>query len=441
MIPSVRSPDLAVSFLRHGYTFIGAHCDRLGTDAFFGRLLGRRTLFLRGPDAVELLYASGRFPRTGALPGSAVKLLQDQGSVQQLEGAAHRLRKDLFVRLGSPAEADRLAGIFERHAIAALPRWHRAATVALHDELVLLLGLSAQEWAGIPPHRRSERRARELGLMVEHAGSVGPANWMARLRRRGTESWARSLVRAARHGHDDGTPLAMVAHHRDGEGRLLDEPIAAIELLNLLRPVVAVSRFIAFAAVALDAEPAWQELFRLGDTAELTHFAQEVRRTAPFFPAVAGIADRDFTWDGTTVPAGTRTVADLYGTNNDPRVWPAPRHFDPARFRAVEVAPGHLVPQGGGDVHEGHRCPGEDLTLRLMERAIVVLSGSRFRLPPQDLSVSLHRMPALPASGVLAAFPTPVPGPAATALDGQRVGPDFTPPSEPDSGEDPVPNH
>lgn len=156
---------------------------------------------------------------------------------------------------------------------------------------------------------------------------------------------------------------------------------------------------------------------------------------------MAGIADRDFTWDGTTVPAGTRTVADLYGTNNDPRVWPTPRHFDPARFRAVEVASGHLVPQGGGDVHEGHRCPGEDLTLRLMERAIVVLSGSRFELPPQDLSVSLHRMPALPASGVVAAFPTPIPGPAATALDGQRVGPDFIPPSEPDSGEDPVPNH
>jgi len=35
-----------------------------------------------------------------------------------------------------------------------------------------------------------------------------------------------------------------IAWHRDGEGRLLDTKVARVELINVLRPTVAVARFI-----------------------------------------------------------------------------------------------------------------------------------------------------------------------------------------------------
>ncbi|WP_372698182.1 cytochrome P450 [Arthrobacter sp. JSM 101049] len=441
MIPTLRSPDQSFAFLREGYSFIGARCDRLGTDAFYGRLLGRRTLFLRGPLGVELLYAPGAFPRAGGLPASAVALLQDRGSVQRLEGQAHRHRKDLLVRLGSADQAERLADVFERYFAAALARWKQSDGIRLHDELVVLLGLAAQEWAGLPTHPDAERRARDLGAMIEQAGSVGPANWLARIRRAGTERWSRRVVRDLRNGQDDGTPVGAIAHHRDESGQLLDEATAAVEVLNLLRPIVAVARFIDFAAVELDRDPAWQERFRAGDDTAVHHFAQEIRRTTPFFPAIAGVADREFTWDGTTVPAGTRTVADLYGTDMDPRLWPAPRHFDPRRFPGQNGVANHLVPQGGGDVHTSHRCPGEDLTLALLERSIVLLSRANVHLPAQDLSVNMRRMPALPASRVVARFPSPGPGPSSTSLEGHRVGPDFIPGARPSRPAGPHPKH
>ena len=121
MIPSLRTPEVGLSFLLRGYTTISWHCDRLGTNAFYGRLLGRRTLFLRGLEAARLVYRPGMFPRAGALPLSAVALLQDLGSVQQLEGADHDRRKGLFLRIASAGNARVLADEFEAEFEAALP--------------------------------------------------------------------------------------------------------------------------------------------------------------------------------------------------------------------------------------------------------------------------------------------------------------------------------
>ena len=315
-MPTLRSPDQTLAFLRGGYSFIGSCCHRFRIDAFYGRLLGRRTLFLGGPQAVELFYAPGASPRAGGLPASAVTLLQDRGSVQQLEGAAHPQHRDLFVRLGAAGEADRKTDVFERHFTRPGPLAGRR---------------------GHPAARRTDlpARARRPG--------VGPVH---RFRRRGA-----------------------------GPG------------------------------------PARRERFRGDDPTGVHHFAQKVRRTTPFFPVIAGVADRGFSWDGTAVPAGTRTVADVYGTTMDPRSWPAPRYFDPRRFPGRNGVANHLVPHGRGDIHASRRCPGEYLTLALLERAIVLLSRANVHLSAQDLSVSMTRMPALPANRSSPVSPPPAPGP------------------------------
>jgi fatty-acid peroxygenase len=78
-----------------------------------------------------------------------------------------------------------------------------------------------------------------------------------------------------------------------------------------------------------------------------------------------------------------------------------PDRFDPERFLTGAVDPDALVPQGGGDVATGHRCPGEAVTLSMLRVAVRTLAGVSYELPPQDLSVDLSRMPTRPRSGVV----------------------------------------
>jgi fatty-acid peroxygenase len=64
----------------------------------------------------------------------------------------------------------------------------------------------------------------------------------------------------------------------------------SVELLNALRPTVAVAWFVTFAALALRQYPERRRKLRTdgshGDRLEM--FVQEVRRFYPFFPVVGG---------------------------------------------------------------------------------------------------------------------------------------------------------
>src|SRR5699024_206441 len=127
----------------------------------------------------------------------------------------------------------------------------------------------------------------------------GPTNWYARWRRRGTEQWAAGLVQQVRAGDLDpgpGTALDVFAHHTEDDGQLLTPEVAAVELLNILRPILAVALFVEFAAVALIEHPQWREAFAAGVETDLEPFVQEVRRYYPFFPAVPGRVREPFSW-------------------------------------------------------------------------------------------------------------------------------------------------
>src|SRR5688572_20639576 len=82
------------------------------------------------------------------------------------------------------------------------------------------------------------------------------------------------------------SPLNVVASHRDLSGALLSARVAAVEVLNLLRPIVAVSVFITDAAHALHLNPGCRERLRRNEIGYADLFVQEVRRFYPFFPAV-----------------------------------------------------------------------------------------------------------------------------------------------------------
>lgn len=395
--------DASLAFLREGYAFVSRRCERTGSDLFRTRILLRPVICMRGREAARAFYGAGRFTRAGAMPRSVLLLLQDRGSVQALDGEAHRLRKALFMAMMTPDALRRAEDLFEAEWHAALPAWRAAGRIVLHDELSAVLTRTAAAWAGVPlAEHEMAARAAELFAMIEGTGALGPRNWRARLLRRRSERWAAALVRRTREEAataPEASPLALIAGHRDAGGAPLSDEVAAVELLNVLRPIVAVGRFMVFAALALHQHPQWRETFAAGAEEDLEPFVQEVRRFYPFFPVVGGRVRQSFDWRGVGFRKGRWVLLDLYGTNHDPRLWPEPEAFRPERFRGWPGDPDSLIPQGAGAFEDSHRCPGEWLTIALIARAVRLLSRTGYTVPAQDLTVRLDRMPALPQSG------------------------------------------
>ena len=400
-IPHAAGIDNTIPFLREAYTFVSRRCERLGSDLFTTRIMLTPVLCMRGAEAARVFYDGDRFTRQGAMPQTVLRLLQDKGSVQGLDGAAHRHRKALFMSLMSPDGIARIAGLLEHHWREALPRWTSMAEVRLLPAIGEVLTRTACDWAGVPvPERDMPALSRELQAMIREAGHVRPGTLYALALRRRTERrmrWLVEDVRAGRVTPPEGSALAAVARHREPDGTPLGSDAAAVELINLLRPVVAVNRFIIFAALALHQHPEWRQ--RLADDeAWLEPFVQEVRRFYPFFPLVGGRVRRGFEWAGHRFAARDWVILDLYGTNHDSRLWPEPEQFRPERFKDWPGDPYTFIPQGAGDPMAGHRCPGERMTIALIGRAVRLLRGMHYDVPPQDLSISLSNMPAAPRS-------------------------------------------
>ncbi|MBY8875138.1 cytochrome P450 [Micromonospora sp. PLK6-60] len=403
--PADRSPDSTLAFLREGYRFISTRCERYGSDVFTTRLLLEPTICLRGRPAAMLFYDPERFRRAGALPKRGQRTLTGVGGVQGLDGPSHADRKAMFMALMTPSAVRHLGQLFEAEWRARIPVWERSGPVVLFDEVGRMLTRAVCAWAGVPlAEREVTRRTDDLHAMIDSAAALGPRHWRGRLARHRGEQWAGDLVERVRRGAlpaPAGGALRAIAEHRDEAGRPLPRRVAAVELLNVLRPTVAVDRFVVFAALALHDHPHCRDRVRSGGDAT-EQFVQEVRRYYPFFAVAAARVRHSFDWQGHHFPQGRRVLLDLYGTNHHPQLWPEPERFRPERFAGWRVDPYAFVPQGGGEHLGGHRCAGEWITIELMKRAVTVLTTAlRYEVPPQNLALSLRRMPARPPSGFL----------------------------------------
>ncbi|MFF9564545.1 cytochrome P450 [Leifsonia sp. NPDC014704] len=401
--------DSTLRFLRDGYLFGTRGFRSAGRDHFRTRLLGRPVLVMRGADAARFFYEGGRFSREGAMPRSVLKLLQDEGSVQSLEGEAHRRRKELFLGLLMGPSGDALVERFREELLRAVSQAGGGEVVLLdlfHD----VLTRAVTGWAGLPDAVLADLRSSGvLAQMVDAAGTVGPENWAVRARRSRAERLLADAVRNERATPTapEGSPFAVIAAYTEltsgaEAAHPLPPEVAAVELLNLLRPVVAVGRYLTFAALALHRHPGWRADLAGGDDAGVRWFAQEVRRFYPFFPVIGGRATRDLDWKDEHVRTGDWVLLDLYGTTHDPAIWDQPNRFLPQRFDGLVVEPNTLIPQGGGGYHDDHRCPGEPVTVDLVDAGIRMLARELdWAVPEQDLRISLRTFPARPRSGLV----------------------------------------
>ncbi len=402
-IPHDTGLDRTLALLAEGYTFIGKRCRRYRSDLFETRLMLRKAVCMTGEEAARVFYHPDRFTRRGALPPTTLRLLLDKGSVSLLDGEAHRQRKQMFLSLMTPESISRLADLMADHWRTAVGTWATKDTVVLDEGVQEILCRAVCQWAGVPlPEAEAKRRTREFGAMFEGAGDVGPRMWRGMLLRSRTERWIRGIIEATRTGEltaPEGSAVHVVAWQRDLDGNLLDPGTSAVEMINVLRPTVAVARFVTFAALALHHYPAWRDRFQAGEDVDLEPFVQEVRRFYPFFPFAGGRALSAFDWQGYHFAKGTWVMLDLYGTNHDARIWVEPNAFRPERFREWDGNAFNLIPQGGGEHESGHRCAGEWITIALMKRAVQLLTTTmQYDVPKQDLRIDLSRMPAVPRS-------------------------------------------
>lgn len=405
-IPRDTRFDSTLALLSAPYDFISLRCARYRSDLFEARLLLRRTICMKGPEAAELLCDIDRFERRGAMPLRIQKTLLGQGGVQGLDDAAHRHRKAMFMALMTTERIGQLGALSADAWRAFSQKWATSSQVTLYSEVQELLTRAVCEWAGIPLEAAEvPRRTRQLTALFDAAGAIGPRHWWSRLARRRAERWIGDtvrLIRADRLTPPEESPAHVIAWHRGLNGELLHPRVAAVELLNLLRPTVAVSVYIVHAAHALHRYPECRERLRAGEDGYVGRFVQEVRRFYPFFPAVAARVRRDFDWKGYRFPRGRRVMLDLYGTNYDARSWDAPEEFRPERFQTWDGSPFNFIPQGPGNHYMNHRCPGEWITLELMKVAVEFLACRlRYDVPEQDLRIDRSRLPAIPQSRFL----------------------------------------
>ncbi len=409
--------DDAPSLLMRGYDFGAGIWRRVrpGARSAPMTLLGDEAMLVRGADAVALFYDDRVIARHGAMPALVQETLFGHGSVHSLDGADHRHRKAAFLDVAyEDAQAARLAPFLEHEWASERDAWLAGDKRSAYDAAVGALGRAVMRWAGMPgtPDAKTRWSARLAQIVDGFGVPYSPEYLVAALNRAWSDRHATKLIEAVRRGQlapDSGTALDAWAWHRDRDGALLPANVAGVELQNSIRPMIAVARFVAFAAKELHDHPDWRS--RIAEETDergalvggplATAFAQEVRRTAPFVPMLPGRTLTEVEFDGERVPAGGRLVLDILGTDTDDLSWDRPDEFDPERFVGVEDYESlpAFIPHGGADVETGHRCPGEKLAIAGLSAAVATLSDPRLTILDEGLRVNRRRLPTKPASG------------------------------------------
>lgn len=402
-VPREKTIDNTFKVLTEGYMYIPNRCRRFQSNIFKTRLLGQKVICISGKEAARIFYDTEKFQRKGATPKRIQKSLFGKNGVQTMDDAEHQHRKQLFMSLMTKERLHLLKVITEKHWQQAAKKWQKQKMILLFDEAQEILVRVSCEWAGVPlKEKEVSKRANDLGDMIDAFGAVGPRHWAGRLARNRSESWIRDIIEKVRAGKldaSDDSALHQMAWHSDLNGKLVDSQIAAVELINIIRPIVAISYYVTFGAVALHNYPETREKLQADEGNYSQWFVQEVRRFYPFVPFLGARVKRDFIWQGCSFKKGTLVSLDFYGMNHDPQFWENPDEFLPERFKHWQGSPFDFIPQGGGDYYKGHRCAGEWVTIEVMRTSLEFLTQKlAYQVPKQDLRIGTVRMPALPKS-------------------------------------------
>jgi len=406
VIPREKGLDQTLSLMREGYMYISNRCHSFQSDIFETRLFGKKAICMRGKKAAELFYDNEKFKRQGAAPKRIVKSFFGKNSVQTLDGYAHQNRKNMLMSVMTTDRIQQLVNITRQQWENSITYWEQKDQIIFYEEVQKLLCKAACEWVGVPLEKiEIDKRTKDLASLFESTVAFGPVYWSGRNSRKSLDKWIGEIIDGIRNGNsnvDDNTILYQFALYRDLEANLLKKETVTVEIINLLRPIVAISIFLNFLFLAIYHHPEETKKVKSGDEQYSEMFVQEIRRFFPFFPFIAALVRKDFNWGDYQFKKGVLTILDIYGTNHDPKRWENPKLFNPNRFADWKGSPFGFIPQGGGDYWMGHRCAGEWVTIEVMKVSLSYLTERLdYEVPNQDLSYSMVSIPSIPKSKII----------------------------------------
>lgn len=401
-IPCEKTIDNSIFLLMEGYPFIQNRCYKYKTDIFKTRLLGQKAICMTGQEAAKIFYNNTYFERKGVLPKRVQNTLTGKNGVQGLDKTAHKIRKEMFMSIMTPNSLNSLIYLTTKQWDVNSSKWNNK-DIILFDEAQIIMCQTACKWAGVPLQENEiKQRASDLGKMIDGFGSIGYRYWQGRCARKRSEKWIRGIITNIRSHNINpkkGTAAYSIAWHRDQNNKLLNTQIAAVELLNIIRPIVAISTYLTFGALALHEYPECRRKFILDNNNYKQMFVQEIRRLYPFTPYLGARIKKNFVWKNYYMKKGTLVLLDVYGINHDSRIWLSPYTFNPDRFKDFTDNGYSFIPQGGGDYSDGHRCAGEMVTIEVMKASLDFIETNLiYKVAKQNLSYCLSRIPTLPKS-------------------------------------------
>lgn len=398
--------------LDEGYLLLSELRKEANAPVVKARLLNKEVIAIYGKEAAKKFYDPQNFKREGAMPKIVLKTLFGENGVQTLDGQAHEHRKTIFMDLMTPKRMEEYHRILDKNLTQKLDQ--QQGEFELFDLAKDVLFRSICEWAGIDLSQFSKKEVDQLAeyqISMISSAVTNPATHIKGIdNRKKSEKWAQSLIDNARinpvAGKDD-VALYAFAKATDGHGELLPIDIAAVELLNVIRPTVALTVWIALMGHALFSRPdIYQRLHAEFDQLQ-DSFIQEMRRYYPFFPMLPAFAKKDVEVDGYLIPKDSWVVLDLYGTNHDNRTIETPEVFRISRYLGKEKHISYdeeyeMIAQGGGKFEAMHRCAGEWITLHTLRVfSDQLVNKYQFSIPEQDWSIPMNQFPTYPKSKAL----------------------------------------
>ncbi|WP_407857412.1 cytochrome P450 [Enterococcus hailinensis] len=372
-------------------------------------LLNKEVIAVYGKEAARAFYDPANFKRKGAMPKLVLKTLFGEEGVQTLDDEEHNQRKKVFMDLMTPKRMEDYHRIVDRTLTEKME--HLQGELELFDVAKDVLFRSICEWSGIDLTKMDEReinRLAEYQISMISSAVTNPITHIKGIEnRKKSEKWAQSLIEDARINPvvgKENVALYAFANAKDTQGNLLPIDVAAVELLNIIRPTVALTVWIALMGHALFSRPdIYQRLHTEFDELQ-DSFIQEMRRYYPFFPMVPAFAKKDVTIDGYLIPEDSWVVLDLYGTNHDERSIETPEVFRISRYVGKEKHISYdeeyeMIAQGGGKFEAMHRCAGEWITLHALRVfSDQLVNKYEFSVPEQDWTIPMNQFPTYPNS-------------------------------------------
>lgn len=238
-VPKEEGIDHSLNLLREGYLYILNRRQSFHSDLFETRLLGKKAVCMGGKEAADLFYDNSKFKRAGVAPNRVAETLFGKKGVQTLDGDAHKHRKKMFMSIMSQDRLKKLNEIAAKQWDTALTKWQQMDDIVLYEEALEIMCRTACEWAGVPVEEEDMKKlADDLRAMFESATAIGPSHWAGRHARNRVEKWMGNIidqVREEKLNPEEGTALYTFAWHRDLEGNLLDQEVASVEVINILK--------------------------------------------------------------------------------------------------------------------------------------------------------------------------------------------------------------